>query len=84
MDNNIFEISPQALNLFSFMLGMTFASFLSWYRRTAFMYVVAYFMFLAFYYGAIKPNLDAAPEKTPLTPKSEYSRPLPLPTPKNK
>lgn len=84
MDNNIFEISPQALNLFSFMLGMTFASFLSWYRRTAFMYVVGYFMFLALYYGAIKPNLDTVQEKTPLTPKSEYSSPLPLPTPKNK
>lgn len=48
------------------------------------MYVVGYFMFLALYYGAIKPNLDTVPEKKHLTPKSEYSSPLPLPTPKNK
>jgi len=62
---NLFEISPQFVNLFSFMLGMTFASFLSWYRRTAFMYVVGYFMALAFYYGAIKPNLNEISKVTP-------------------
>lgn len=83
MDTSIFEISPQHLNLFSFMLGMTFAAFLSWYRRTAFMYIVAYFMTLALYYGAIKPNLgniDETTAKTTLLP-SEYSPPLPMPTP---
>ena len=80
MSANIFEISLNNLNLFSFMLGMTFASFLSWYRRTAFMYVVAYFMGLAFYYGTIKPLSDT-PVQPSLTPK-EYSAPLPMPEPR--
>ena len=82
MNNSIFEISPETMNLFSFMLGMTFASFLSWYRRTAFMYVVGYFMALAFYYGAIKPNLDNVTPKhvsPTLQPKSGYNKPLPMP-----
>jgi O-antigen/teichoic acid export membrane protein len=70
MSSNIFEITPNALNLFSFMLGMTFASFLSWYKRTAFMYVVGYFMGLAFYYGAIKPVNNVIN-----TPKQSYSAP---------
>ena len=84
MPTNIFEISPQTVNLFSFMLGMTFASFLSWYRRTAFMYVVAYFMGLAFYYGAIKPSMSEISKNnlSTLTPKSEYTPPLPMPTPR--
>jgi len=80
MTNNIFEISPTTFNLFSFMLGMTFASFLSWYRRTAFMYVVGYFMGLALYYGTIKPMVEV-PQ---LIEKSEYSKPLPIPEPRTK
>jgi hypothetical protein len=84
---NLFEISPSTLNLFSFILGMTFASFLSWYRRTAFVYIVGYFMALAFYYGTIKPNLNTTPVQTPKNtsstlPKSEYSSPLPMPSPR--
>jgi len=57
MKSYIFEISVLHLNLFSFMLGMTFASFLSWYKRTSFMFIVAYFMGLSFYYSTIKPIL---------------------------
>jgi hypothetical protein len=85
MAANIFDISFDSLNLFSFVLGMTFASFLSWYRRTAFMYIIAYFMGLAFYYGAVKPNIDTVPvdnHKTTLEPKSGYTPPLPIPEPR--
>ena len=84
MTNNfsIFEISPEYLNLFSFMLGMTFASFLSWYRRTSFIYVVGYFMSLAFYYGAIKPNIDT-PQHINTSSNSIDYKPLPLPTKKS-
>jgi hypothetical protein len=49
------------------------------------MYVVAYFMGLAFYYGAIKPNLDvpktSAKSFVP-TEQYEYTPPLPMPKPK--
>ena len=46
------------------------------------MYVVGYFMALAFYYGAIKPNLDNVTPKhvsPTLQPKSGYNKPLPMP-----
>ena len=83
MNTALFEISLNNLNLFSFMLGMTFDSFLSWYKRTAFMYVVAYFMGLAFYYGTIKPitQTPVQPEK-PSVSQYEYTPPLPMPEPK--
>jgi len=84
MFSNLFDISPSTLNLFSFILGMTFASFLSWYRRTAFMYIVAYFMCLAFFYGAFKPNIETSPynSRSNSAPQSDNYPPLPLPTPR--
>jgi len=49
------------------------------------MYVVGYFMALAFYYGAIKSNLGEVSKTSAktLTPveQSEYTPPLPMPTP---
>lgn len=73
------DISPSSLNLFSFMLGMTFAAFLNWYKRVAFRFIIAYFAGLAFYFGAIKPGLEVPAEakKSILTPGPEYSPPLP-------
>lgn len=53
---NIFIISIQSLNLFSFMLGMTFAAFQSWYGRTAFKYIIFYFASLALYYWVLYYN----------------------------
>jgi len=51
-DFHFFDITVQGLNLFSFVLGMFYASTLSWYRRTAFIQVVIYFMGLALWYWA--------------------------------
>jgi hypothetical protein len=70
------------------MLGMTFAAFLSWYKRVAFRFIVAYFMALAFYYGAVKPNItdtisSPAGKKTVFPDAPDYSSPLPMPTPRN-
>jgi hypothetical protein len=78
-----FDISPTTLNLFSFMLGMTFAAFLSWYKRVAFRFIVGYFMALAFYYGAVKPNTTEPPFKNAFKEAPDYSPPLPMPTPRN-
>ena len=89
MFTSLFDISPNTLNLFSFILGMTFASFLSWYRRTAFLYIIGYFMCLAFYYGALRPNLEAPPNRVSKTlserserSQNDYNPPLPMPTPR--
>jgi hypothetical protein len=84
MFSNLFGISPSTLNLFSFILGMTFASFLSWYNRTAFIYIIGYFMGLAFFYGAISPNIESSPYNSRSTPvpQSDNYPPLPMPTPR--
>ena len=82
--NFFFDISPSSLNLFSFMLGMTFAAFLNWYKRVAFRFIIAYFAGLAFFFGAIKPTLQepVPQQKSILQPGPDYSPPLPMPTPR--
>lgn len=57
MDNNyhFFDIALKSINLFSFMLGMTFASFNGFFKVSAFKYVIAYFALLALYF-AIKAD----------------------------
>ena len=52
---NIFDVNIYSLNLMSFMIGMCFSAFLSWYRRTAFAYIITYLVILVIYYAMIKP-----------------------------
>ena len=52
---NLFDVNFESLNLLSFMGGMTFAAFLNYWRRTAFMYIIAYLVAASLYYGMIKP-----------------------------
>ena len=70
------------------MMGMSFVVLSSLWNgrinstRITFVYLAG----LAFYYGAIKPNIDTSPidnHKTTLEPKSGYTPPLPMPTPRN-
>jgi hypothetical protein len=49
---NFFDISAQELNLFSFMLGMTFAFFnQGLFGKNIGKYVISYFILLALWYG---------------------------------
>jgi hypothetical protein len=59
---NLFNISLESLNIFSFMLGM-FAASVMWHRR-AFLYVGIYFIGLALYYAG-KVYLLQHPELLP-------------------
>lgn len=54
---NLFKITMESLNLFSFMLGMTFAVIQSWYERIAINYVIIYFAALAGYYYMLYHNV---------------------------
>lgn len=49
-DIHLFDIALKSMNLFSFMLGMTFAAFQSYNKRTTFGFVVGYFACLAAWY----------------------------------
>lgn len=47
-----FDISFQTMNLFSFVMGMFYASTISWFGRKALIQVIIYFMVLAAWYAA--------------------------------
>ena len=51
-DFNLFDISPQAFNLLSFMLGMTFAFFKQGlFGKRIGIWIITYFICLACWYG---------------------------------
>jgi hypothetical protein len=52
LDFKLFDISIQSMNIFSFVIGMFYASVISWFGRKALIQVVMYFMILSVWYAS--------------------------------